>query len=79
MGDIPEADRAAAGQGMLGGDDKIQRVVPHRHGADQVMRFRRQSDDRQLGAAVEDFLVGDLRIEELDIQRHLRILPGEGP
>ncbi|MNN87651.1 hypothetical protein D3C81_2052360 [compost metagenome] len=64
---------------MLRGDHEIQRVVPYGRGLHQGVGLRRQGDDRQLGAAMEDFFVGHFRVEELDIQRHLRVAPGELP
>ena len=38
-----------------------------------------QGDDREFGAAVEDFLIGHLRVEKLDVQGHLWVAPGIGP
>ncbi|MNW69276.1 hypothetical protein D3C74_482510 [compost metagenome] len=56
---------------MLRGDHEIQWVIPDRCGFDQRVRLRREGDDRQFGAAMENFFVGHFRIEELNIQRHL--------
>ncbi|MNZ85680.1 hypothetical protein D3C78_1044830 [compost metagenome] len=76
--DVGEEYRALAGQRMFRRGDEVQRVVPYRHRAHRLGGFRRQGDHRQFGAAVEDFLVGHLGIEELDIQLHLRVGAGEG-
>ncbi|MOA43808.1 hypothetical protein D3C78_1660000 [compost metagenome] len=78
-GDVRQADLAVIEQRMLRGNHEIQRVVPHRGGLDQRVGFRCQGNDRQFGAAVENFLVGHFRIEELNIQCHLWVAPGELP
>ncbi|MCY1364474.1 hypothetical protein D9M69_512760 [compost metagenome] len=77
-GHVGKEDGLVAGQGMLRRGDEVQRVVPHRHRLHRQRGFRGQGDHRQLHAAVEDLLVGHLRIEELDIQGHLRVGAGEG-
>ncbi|MNH41572.1 hypothetical protein D3C79_1030970 [compost metagenome] len=58
MGDIGKAYRAIARQWMLRGGDEIQRVVPHRHGLNQRVRFGCQGDYRYFGAAMEYLVVG---------------------
>ncbi|MNH04517.1 hypothetical protein D3C72_1363640 [compost metagenome] len=78
-GDVGQADRMVVGQRVLGGGDEVQGVLPHRHGLDQVVRLGCQGDNGNLGAAMEDFVVGLFRIHELNIQRHCRVFPCESP
>src|SRR5690606_6378812 len=56
---------------------EIQRVVPYLHCPDRLGRLRRQGDDRQFGAAMQHFVVGDFRIAKTDVQADLRISAGE--
>ncbi|MNL31836.1 hypothetical protein D3C87_1536460 [compost metagenome] len=79
QGDVRQVDRAVAEQRMLRGYHEIQRIVPDRRGLDQSVGLRRQGNDRQFGAAMEDFLVGHFRIEKLNVQCHFGIAPGELP
>ncbi|EST14100.1 hypothetical protein EDP1_3997 [Pseudomonas putida S610] len=64
---------------MLRGGYEIQRVLPYRYGVDQGMRFRCQGNDCQFGSTMQNLIVGLFRIQELNIQRHSRVLAGESP
>ncbi len=63
-------------QAVLRRHHEIQRVVPHRGGAHQVVGLGRQGDHRHFSAAMEDLFVGHFRIEKLNIQRHVRGIAG---
>ncbi len=76
-GDIGHTNIRLARQRMLGRDNEIQRVVPYLHCPDRLGSLRRQGDDRQFGAAMQHFVVGDFRIEKTNIQADLRISAGE--
>ncbi|MNJ58449.1 hypothetical protein D3C77_540820 [compost metagenome] len=62
---------------MLGSGNEIQWIVPDGDGAHRQTGLRGQGDDRQFGAAMQHFLVGDLRVEKADIQADQGIAAGE--
>ncbi|MNP13820.1 hypothetical protein D3C76_1061170 [compost metagenome] len=78
LGHVGKEHRALAGQRMFRRGDEVQRVVPYRHRAHRLGGFRSQGDHRQFGAAVQDLFISHFRVEELDVQRHLRMRAGEG-
>ena len=75
---VGQADHLAARQGVFRCGDEIQWIVPHGDGADRFAGFRGEGNHRQLGATMQHFFVRHFRVEELDIQRHLRVGAGKG-
>ena len=72
-GQLAKLQTPGVRQWVFGGDHELQRIEPQVGGDDGSGGVGCQGDDRQFNVAQQDLFMGDLGIEELNIQLDTRI------